>query len=125
MGFYYDIDPLHGIAYVQVDGDVHLEDVMKSTIDLASRTGFDPTLRVLADVRNLATLPKLRHIVAVANHLGDFRTFFEAPVAVVLRAHLLRSGRLCAWLARWRGFPMRVFASLEDAQVWLDASEAR
>ena len=125
MRFSYSIDPLHGMAYVQVEGEVRFEDVIKSTIELASRTGFDPTLRVLADLRACNYLPTLRQTLAIASHLGDFRSFFHAPVAVVLPRRLRRVGRLSAWLAKLNGFPLRVFASLDDALMWLDAAEAR
>lgn len=120
MGFTYHIDPLLGLAYVQLDGRICLEDVMKATIDLASRSGFDPTLRILADARPCHYRPTWSEAVAIARHLGDFRTFFEARVALVVRPRCPWMVRLCARLSRRRGFPLRLFVGFEDACAWLD-----
>jgi hypothetical protein len=122
MNYSYSIDTSAAVAHVEGSGDFDLLETLSAPLELFAHEDFDPDFGVVVDLRKLEYEPSASHLVAIARNLVRFKALLGHRVAVVVSRRIHRlAAELTAAMADAGGFPIRVFSSLEGAQVWVVA----
>jgi hypothetical protein len=120
MPFVSSIDTERRIAHVRGEGEFNLEEVLSAPLELFARPEFEPDFGVVVDIRAIQFQPTSREVIAIARNLVRFRALFEHRVALVVQGKLmLRAAEISAALAGAGGFSMRIFTSVDEAEVWV------
>jgi hypothetical protein len=118
MPYTFTIDPDSRVAWVFGSGPMDLEESLTAPKLLFAHPDYRPDFGVVVDLRELDYEPAAGDVMVVARNLVNLRAYFAHRLAVVVRRSHSVAAELVAAIASAGGFPVRIFASAEEARRW-------
>ena len=119
MPYSYEVDRGARIAYVRAWGALDLDETLKAPRALGLHPDYDTKFGVVGDLRDIRYEPSARDVGAGARNLIRLRKQFEYRVGLVVSRKLALASELSAAIAQAGGFPIRIFADLDEAFGWV------
>jgi hypothetical protein len=104
------------------DGQIDLEKAKKGLIDIAAAAAPLGDHRILVDTRHAQVAMSITDLWYLASELSNASKTFSRKTAVLCPLEGFDKAGFFALCAQNRGFPVKAFASFEDAIEWLIAS---
>jgi hypothetical protein len=119
MPYTFSFDPVSRVAWVFGSGPMDLAEALSAPQRLFAHADYRPGFGVLVDLREMEYEPAAGDVMAVARNLVKLRPLFQHRLAVVVRRSHSVAAELVAAIATASGFPLRIFASVEEARRWV------
>jgi hypothetical protein len=122
MPFSHLIRQAEQTALVVAEGSIDLQSSVAAMVALATDPDFQPTFRVIVDLRRMKYSPRTKDLFGIRDALTSLRQAFQGGVTLVVHEAALYLARLVCVLAGAKSFEMTAVTTLEAAAA--DRKEA-
>ncbi len=121
----YRIAKDEGIVYLENTGPFDLDLAIESVIEVTGDPDFDPSFRILSDLRGIEYRPDLSQAVDFGNFMGTIHALVRERIAAVISEPVqYRLSKIVCLMARARGIQLQSFRDPDSALAWLQERNA-